>query len=154
MQSTLKIKYWLKFINYRKNQANMTTISRRSFVAAISGLLLTVPTCYFILISILKYVFGSPYLFDSIAPFLERSGIKEFPGWNINLLILFGPVLALLINLSVILRLHYENSRDFFDCRVTIYKKSWNLAVIVLAGVVLSILFVYALGENCNCGGR
>lgn len=130
----------------------MTTISRTSTVTAITGLMLTVPAFYFILISVLKYTFGVPYLFDSIAPFLERSGIKEPPGWNINLLILVGPVLALLINLSVVLRLHYENSKDYFDCRVTISKRSWNLVVIVLAGLVFATLFMYLVGENCNCG--
>lgn len=130
----------------------MTTTSRTATAAAISGLLLTVPTFYFIFISVLKYVFGLPELFDSMAPFLERAGIKEFPGWNINLLILFGPVLALLMNLSVVLKVRYENSKDNFDCWVVISKRSWNLAVIVLAILVLATLFMYAVGENCNCG--
>lgn len=53
------------------------------------GTLLAIPTAYFILISLLKYGLDQPYLFDSARPFLERMGIKEALGFNINLLILF-----------------------------------------------------------------
>ena len=54
------------------------------------ALLLALPTTY-VLISILKYGWEIDGPFDSSAPLLERMGIKESPGWNINLLILFGP---------------------------------------------------------------
>jgi len=128
----------------------MTTTTKSNAFAMI-GLLLVTPTFYFILISVLKYVFGVPYLFDSAGPILEQYGISEGLGWNINLLILFGPVLALLMNLTSILNVHFENSKDNFDCRLTIYKKTWNLAVVFFSALVLGTLFLYALGENCNC---
>ena len=60
----------------------------RSFWLISAGLLLVLPTTYFICISILKYELGVQAPFDSNAPFLERIGIKEALGWNINLLIL------------------------------------------------------------------
>ncbi|MEJ7672590.1 MAG: hypothetical protein WKF59_07735 [Chitinophagaceae bacterium] len=58
------------------------------------GTLLTLPTAYFIFISLLKYGLGIPSLLDSAQPLLERLGIKESLGFNINLLILFGPLIA------------------------------------------------------------
>lgn len=60
----------------------------------ILSLLLALPTAYLICISILKYAMGIDAPFDSIAPLLEQMGIKETIGWNINLLILFGPMVA------------------------------------------------------------
>ncbi len=57
------------------------------------GLLLTGPTAYFISVSILKYVLGLPALFNAIEPLLNSMGGKETLGWNINLLILLGPLM-------------------------------------------------------------
>lgn len=58
---------------------------------ALIGLLLTIPCLYLILISILKYVVGLPLLFDAGQSITAISEIKEMIGWDINLLILFGP---------------------------------------------------------------
>jgi len=66
-------------------------------MTSVVGVLLTLPTLYFIFISVMKYVFGWDYLFDAATPTPEGLGIKESFGWNITLLILFGPVLALVI---------------------------------------------------------
>lgn len=60
----------------------------RFFWLTSAGLLLALPTAYFICISIFKYELGVQAPFDSNAPFLERTGIKGAPGWNINLLVL------------------------------------------------------------------
>lgn len=120
-------------------------------LTSLAGGLLTLPALYFIFISIMKYVFGWEYLFDVSAPALEKMGIKESLGWNINLLILFGPVLALFLNVLSILHIHFETTRDKIDCRFSITKSWKNLAVVLLSTSVLFTLFVYLLGENCSC---
>ncbi len=76
------------------------------------GALLILPTAYFIFISILKYGFGIPALFDSSQPLLENLGIKESPGFNINLLILFGPLVAMLLNLFAILKINRQDENE------------------------------------------
>jgi len=128
----------------------MRTISKNKLIFFV-GLLLSVPTAYFILISVLKYELGYDYLFDSIRPTLESWGIQESFGWNINLLILFGPVLALVLNILHILNIRFEFSKQKFDCQLSITKSWWNLAVVLLSGGVLFILSVYLFLENCNC---
>ncbi len=130
----------------------MTITSRQHLPAFIAGLLLAFPAFYFILISILKFELNQPYLYDSIDGLLNQWGLQESPGWNINLLILIGPVLAVLLNLAVILRIHFDNSKDQFDCRFTISKSRLNLAVVLLGACICSFLALYFIGENCMCG--
>jgi hypothetical protein len=120
-------------------------------LSAVIGLLLTAPTLYFILISVMKYVFGLPALFDAAQPTLETLGIKEAIGWNINLLILFGPLVALLLNLNSVLDINWQGTRDDIIVQLLFQKLVRNWLVIVISGLCLLALFVYAIGENCNC---
>jgi hypothetical protein len=125
-------------------------IINRKFTFTLGALFL-IPTAWFILISLLKYGFGVPYLFDSTEPLLEKLGIKESLGWTINLLILFGPSLALMLNVLSILKIEFDNGKDLFSVRLSIQKHWLNLLIIFIAGSLLSILFVYLMGENCRC---
>jgi len=128
---------------------------KQSFIsyrtAAWAGLLLSLPTAYFFLISILKFELNTPGLYDAIEPSLQSLGLREDFGWNINLLILFGPVLALLLNVFSVLHIRFETTKEKIDCRVSINKSWKNLAVVLLSGIVLLILFAYLFVENCNC---
>jgi hypothetical protein len=120
-------------------------------LSAVIGLLLTAPSLYFILISVMKYVFGLPALFDAAQPALEALGSKEAIGWNINLLILFGPLVALLLNLNSVLDINWQGTRDDIMVQLLFQKLVRNWLVIVISGLCLLTLFVYAIGENCNC---
>jgi hypothetical protein len=115
------------------------------------GLFLTAPTAYFIFVSFLKYVFGLPALFDAIEPLLNSMGAKETLGWNINLLILFGPLLAFVVNVTSILSFHWNKDEDVIHIHVSILKRIMNWVVIGISAGSLALLFLYALGENCNC---
>ena len=115
------------------------------------GALLAFPTAYFIFIALLKYGLGSSYLFDSAQPFLERLGIKESLGWNINLLILFGPLIALALNLFSFLQIEWHNEKENFSIRLSVQKYWWNMLLVIFSGVLLTILLSYMLGENCRC---
>ena len=130
----------------------MTLTSRQHTSAFIAGLLLAFPAFYFILISILKFELNQPFLYDSISRLLLQWGLRDNFGWNVNLLILSGPVLAVLLNLAVILRIQFENAKDQFDCRFTISRNWLNLAVVLSGGCILGFLALYMIGENCICG--
>lgn len=125
------------------------TINRKW--AASMGALLALPTAFFIFINLLKYGLGSSYLFDFTKPLLERWGIKESLGWNINLLILFGPLIALVLNLFSIIKIEWYNERETFSVKVFIEKHWGNMVLVVFSGLILATLFIYALGENCHC---
>ena len=115
------------------------------------GTLLSLPTAYFIFISLLKYGLGIPSLLDSAQPVLERWGIKESLGFNINLLILFGPLIGMLINLFAVLKIEWENETEIFSLRFSLQKHWWNIVLVIFSGLLLATLFIYALGENCRC---
>ena len=115
------------------------------------GGLLAFPTAYFIFIALLKYGLKSSDLFDSAQPFLERLGIKESLGWNINLLILFGPLITLVLNLFSLLQIEWYNEKENFSIRLSIQRHWSNMILVVFSGVLLAILFSYMLGENCCC---
>ena len=129
----------------------MNTGNLKPAVAFWIGLVLSFPTFYFILVSLLKYVFGMPALFDAIAPSMERWGAKEPLGFNINALILFGPLMALLLNLLVAFHIHLHNQQDQWQVEL-LAQKSWgNWFIIFFSSLLLITLFVYAIGENCQC---
>ena len=99
------------------------------------SLLLALPTACFITISILKYGLNIDAPFDNATPFLERMGIKENLGWNINLLILFGPLIAFLLTIFQTLRINWQFSKEQFEFHFTLRKKWFPLLVAVLSGV-------------------
>ena len=115
---------------------------------AIASLLLALPTAYFICISILKYELGIDQPFDAIAPFLERMGIKETLGWNINLLILLGPVMAFLLTIFQVLKADWQFTREQFLFHFTIRKKWFPLLVAGFSVSLLAVLTIYLIGEN------
>jgi hypothetical protein len=116
------------------------------------GCLLSFPTAYFIFINVLKYALGMPFLYDTAEPLMNRLGLKDGLGFNINLVILFGPLVALLINLPAVLQLEWHNEKEKFFLQFSVKKSWWNMCVIIFSGLLLAILFAYAIGENCrNC---
>ena len=113
------------------------------------GLLLSLPTAYFILVNLLNEI-GYGYLYNASEPTFENLGIKESFGFNINLLIVCGPVLALLLNVLSVLHIRFEATREKIDCRFSIEKNWLNLAVVFLSGAAAAFIFLYLLVENCR----
>ena len=126
----------------------METTYRRHTWLNVLSLLLALPTAYFFTISVLKYVLNIDGPFDQATPFLEKAGIKENIGLNINLLILFGPLIAFLITIFQVLKINWKFSKEQFEFHFTIRKKWFPLMVAVFSGSLLLTLFIYLVGEN------
>ena len=123
------------------------TNSRYTWLNTLS-LLLVLPTVYFIIISVLKYGLGLDGPYDSAEPLLLQLGIDESLGLNINLLILFGPLLALGLTVWQILRIDWNFNNEEFDFRIRVLKKWFPLFIAFLSVLVLATLFIYLVGEN------
>jgi hypothetical protein len=121
-------------------------IRRNNWLNTIA-LLLVLPTAWFIFINLLNEA-GSSGLYNASQPVLERMGIKENLGWNINLLILWGPLIGFLLTVFQVLKIKGQFSKEQFEFHFTFRKKWFPLLVTVLSGVLLVTLFVYLLGEN------
>ena len=112
------------------------------------ALMLVLPTLYFMIISVLKFELNVNEPYDAVAPFLESAGIKQSFGWNINLLILLGPVCAALIAAWQTIHINLQLSKDQFQFHVSIAKKKFALFILFMSGLVLCSLFVYLALEN------
>ncbi|MBI5857759.1 MAG: hypothetical protein HZB42_08910 [Sphingobacteriales bacterium] len=124
-----------------------TTTHRHTWLNSLA-LLLTLPAVYFISISGLKYLFNIDGPFESSWPFLQQLGISENLGWNINLLILFGPLLAFVITFLQVFHFRWNFSQQQFDFHITIQKRWFPLLIAILSGTTLLTLFIYLVGEN------
>jgi len=128
----------------------MKQITKQNGITLIS-LLLALPTAYFFVIAVLKYELSVDGPFDAIAPLLERWGLKETLGWNINLLILFGPLLAFFLTIFQLLGIRMQFTQNHFLFQITVRKRWLPLLVAGFSISLLAILFIYLFGENCNC---
>jgi hypothetical protein len=128
----------------------MKTVYRFNWLTA-AALLLALPTAYFILISVLKYTFGIEGPFDAMRPLLEQWGVKESLGFNINLLILSGPLIAIGICLLQFVKLNMHFTKEEFDFNIQVKKHWFPIIVAAFSAGLLAILFWYVVGENCNC---
>ena len=116
-----------------------------------AAVLLILPTAFFILMGVLSE-FGINGPIEAIQPMAEALGIKEPPGgFNISTLILIGPMLAILLTVFQFLKIEWHFSREEFFVHFTFKKKWLPLIVTVLSGLLLTFLFFYMVGENCNC---
>jgi len=128
----------------------MKQLTKQNGIAIIS-LLLALPAAYFIAIAVLKYELGVDGPFDAIAPLLESWGIKDSLGWNINLLILCGPLLAFLLTIFQLLTVRMQFTQNHFLFQITVRKRWLPLLVAGFSISLLAILFAYLFGENCTC---
>jgi transcriptional regulator with XRE-family HTH domain len=116
--------------------------------AFLLSLILIFPAVYFMVSAILKYIFSFSYLFDPLLIFYSS---KEILWWfNIvsPLVFLSGLVSSIILNLFVMfsVRIWKENKNIKSDIIFT--PKSANLIITAVSLVFLTMLFVYAIGEN------
>jgi hypothetical protein len=128
----------------------MKTITRSNLLTT-AGLILSLPTAFVIVIAVLKYEFGVSGPFDSMQPLLESWGIKDPPGWNINLLILLGPVVGFLLALFQLLKINLRFEKKQVEIYTVIQKKWFPILVSAFSLSLLACLSIYLFGENCNC---
>ena len=127
----------------------MKTAIRFNWISA-AALLLALPTGYFILINLLNEIgIADPY--NASQPLLENLGIRQSLGWNINLLISFGPIIALIISVFQVLKIKFHFSKEQIDFSARLQLKWFPLLVAALSAGLLAILFIYLFAENCNC---
>ena len=128
----------------------MRTIIFKNNWVTTTGLLLVLPSAYFVVIGVLSAV-GINGPLEAIKPFAEDLGIKDPPGFNITSLILFGPILAILLTLFQFMKLEWRVSKEELFVHFSFYKRWFPILVSALGAVVLGFLFLYMVAENCNC---
>ncbi|MBC7851353.1 MAG: hypothetical protein H7Y31_16540 [Chitinophagaceae bacterium] len=128
----------------------MTQILFRQKFIPLIGLVFSLPALFYIIAAQLE-LFGYPALYRSLEPILGETGVQHPMGWNLNFYILFGPVLAFVLNVLTVMHIQIEFTKERFDCRFTLVRSWRNLAVAFLSTTILLFFIAFALGENCNC---
>lgn len=117
--------------------------------ALIAGALLVFPALYFMVAAVLNFEMGISGLWKPIDPVFANPANKHL-GWNINLLILFGPVLALLLNFFSLVKIKWQNEKEQLQLSFSIRKHWVNILVAVVSALVLASIFAYLVAENCR----
>lgn len=127
----------------------MKSLNRSNWLTLVS-LLLSIPAAYFICINMLHEAgVSSPY--TTSQPFLEKWGIRESLGWNINLLILFGPIVACFLTALQVVKIDRQFTERHFHFHFAIRRRWFPILVGALSMSLLAILSLYLFGENCHC---
>jgi hypothetical protein len=117
----------------------------------LAGALLVMPAIYFFTAAFLNYEMHLPFLWNLVAAWFDQPQNKAL-GWNANLLIAIGPLLAILVTLPGLLQ--FRLYRDEFDkwqlsALVALSSARW---LVVGAGVLVTgVMIAYLFGENCSC---
>jgi hypothetical protein len=128
----------------------MKTMTFKSNALTIIAALLAFPTVYFIIANLLNEI-GFPGTYNLIGSFVESTGGREPLGWNINLLILCGPIAAILLTFFQFVKIEFHFSKEEFLLHFSIQKRWFPIIVTVASVIVLASIFFYMIGENCNC---
>jgi len=128
----------------------MKTMTFKSNTLTIIAALLAFPAVYFIMANLLNEI-GFPEPYNLIGSFVESAGGREWPGWNINLLILCGPIAAILLTIFQFVKIEFHFSKEEFLLLFSIQKRWFPIIVTVASVTVLASIFFYLIGENCNC---
>ena len=121
---------------------------------ALIGLLLIAPAAFFISLALSKYLIGIDYFFDVFDSFIASSGHPErFQIFNTISPIVFlgGSFLALILNVLAVTGLKFKKENSNLVTILMIKGNFWNLAVVLVSFLILSILVGYAIGENWQC---
>ncbi|HEX8278512.1 MAG TPA: hypothetical protein VF540_07445 [Segetibacter sp.] len=117
-------------------------------LAVTIGIFLLAPSLYFVASALLNYSFGFPPLWKFIEPIFDNPANKSL-GFNINILLLFGPLAAVIINLPQVIQLSFikREGEAYIYLSVLKYPYSW-IIVAVGAGCLATTLF-YMLTQHC-----
>jgi len=128
----------------------MKTMTFKSNALTIIAAVLVFPTVYFIIANLLNEM-GIPGPYNLIGSLVENAGGRAPLGWNINLLILCGPIAAILLTIFQFVKIEFHSTREEFLLHFSIQKRWFPILVTAVSSAVLASIFFYMPGENCNC---
>mgnify|MGYP001585896978 CR=1 FL=1 len=118
---------------------------------ALVGLVLLAPTVFFISLALSKYALGINYFFDAFDSFIsEPTRFKVFNTIS-PIIFLGGSLLALGINLWAVAGIKIKKENSNLVSTLIIKSNFWNLAVIFVSFMVVTMLVGYVIGENWQC---
>jgi len=121
---------------------------------ALIGLVLLTPAAFFISLALSKYLIGIDYFFDVFDSFIASPSHPErFQIFNTISPIVFlgGSFLALILNVVAVTGLKFKKENSSLVTTLLIKGNFWNLTIVLVSFLVLTILVGYIIGENWQC---
>jgi hypothetical protein len=115
----------------------MKHIINRNKGIFILATLFVLPAAYCIGGSILKFEPGLPWFYNMAEPLFIKMGLNEKLGFNINLLVLFGPIVALGLSLYSLVKMKTANQHDFYSAPFFFGKQRRKVVLTMLSAKTL-----------------
>jgi len=122
----------------------MKAVLTKSWTTSVIGLLLLIPASYFMLTLCMHIFIGSTTLYYRVAPSFIESGSVFLP-LNRTSWILYGPLLAMLINLVAILKVTFYKKTMQLQIKGFRAKSSLNSAIAIQSLLLLVVLLGYLI---------
>lgn len=119
-------------------------------MAAEAGILLIMPAVYLIISSLFEGA-GFPMLYDAGIWLLSEIGLQQ-QFRLVHALIIFGPVVASLLNVYAVASFNWERTRHDVMFGLSLKKSYFNWTMLLLSLVCLIVLLLLFLKAKCNCG--
>lgn len=122
--------------------------SLKPLLSSVIGMTLLLPATYFLFTLLARVLFGARTLYLAIAPYFLQSpfGILSF---HLVQAILYGPLVAVLLNLFVTVKFSLERENGRLSLRINYRKGHWlNMAIACQSGLLFLILLAYTLIQH------
>ncbi|HTQ28414.1 MAG TPA: hypothetical protein VMI35_09810 [Puia sp.] len=120
------------------------TMPVKPLITSVTGLALLVPASYFSFTVLLRILNGSSLLYYSIAPAFKQNAFHLFP-LHVSQLILYGPLLAVLINVMTVWRIRIRVSGNRLTGTFFYRSYGLNTAIALQAALLWLMMLAYLL---------
>ena len=123
------------------------TDSSRLAWTGLFSLPLLAPVSYFMLTAAGRLIFGSPNPYYGLAPGFVSHAF-DWHKWHNSQLILFGPMLALVVNASVTWSCRFEWMGQGWSMQMTRRKHWLSMAIMMESALMLVLLLAYLFAKH------
>lgn len=116
----------------------------------VAGAALVFPGLYLLMAGWLHHHLQIDLPWQLTTAFLSDAPEGHF-GFHINMMIIIGPVIAILINLRKVIFLNTASDDETLYLQCSVSKYSFGWAIISAAVFCLAAFTIFTLGQNCNC---
>jgi hypothetical protein len=125
----------------------METMPVKPLITGVAGLALLVPASYFSIELLQRVLWGTTVRYEAIAQGFQRNAF-HFYSFHGSQLILYGPLLTTLLNVSTVWRLRIGRVEGILECELS-YRRYWlNAAIAMQAALLFLVTLGYLMVEH------
>lgn len=130
-----------------QKQLKLTMLNAKT--TAIWGSVLIILPSYFVFASIMKANFGMGFLYAPFSYFFMKQEQLGIGRHDISPIIFIGSAfVAVALNLLSIIHFSVSKDETEFSLNISLKKKFWNIALVIISGLLFSVFILYGIVEN------